>query len=84
MLNYSVVDDMTSDQVLRSLRSLFLRNAISATDAGEIVTRILKRKDFTPHQIERLQSGVDMPEVMPSAINLVIADRELLQAIKEL
>lgn len=84
MVNKSVVDTMTTDHALRSLRSLFIRNAISSNDAAVIVKHIMRRAEFTAHQIARLQSGLEMPDVMPAAIELVIADRELLASIKSL
>lgn len=44
----------------------------------------MRRAAFSVFQIQRLQSGLDMPDVMPSSIELVIKDRALNQAIKNL
>lgn len=84
MIRKSVLDDMDTDEALRALLSLSQRNAISQTDLAEGVNILLKRRVWTIFQIHKLQSGIDMPDVMPSAIDLVIKDRELNRAINSL
>lgn len=84
MIRKSVLDDMDTDAALQALLSLSQRKAISQTDLAEGVRHLVRRAVFTSFQIQRLQSGMDMPDVMPSAIKLVIKDRALNQAIKNL
>lgn len=84
MIKKSVLDDMDTDEALRALLSLSQRKAISQTDLAEAVIMLMKRGAWSVFQANRLQSGLDMPDVMPSAIELVIKDRELNRAIKNL
>lgn len=84
MIRKSVLDDMDTDAALQALLSLSERKAISQTDLSEAVTTLMKRREWSVFQVNRLQSGLDMPDVMPSAIELVIKDRALNQAIKNL
>lgn len=84
MIKKSALENMGTDDALRALLSLFKRKAISQTDLAEAVTTLMKRREWSVFQVNRLQSGLDMPDVMPSAIELVIKDRALNQAIKNL
>lgn len=84
MIKKSVLDDMDTDEALRALLSLSQRNAISQTDLAEGVKHLTLRAAFSVFQLQRLQSGLNMPDVMPSAIDLVIKDRELCRAINNL
>lgn len=84
MIRKSVLDDMDTDAALQALLSLSERKAISQTDLAEGVKHIMRRAAFSVFQLQRLQSGLDMPDVMPSSIELVIKDRSLNQAIKNL
>ena len=84
MIKKSVLDDMDTDEALRALLSLSQRKAISRTDLAEAVIMLMKRRAWSVFQANRLQSGLDMPDVMQSAIELVIKDRELNRVINSL
>lgn len=84
MVIKSNIDALTTDEALVALLELVKRKQISQLDLGEAIAYLLKRREWTTFHIARLQSGLEMPDVMPSAIELVIKDRELLRCIKSL
>lgn len=84
MVIKSNIDALTTDEALVALLELVKRKQISQVDLGEAVAYLLKRREWTTFHIARLQSGLEMPDVMPAAIELVIKDRELLRCIKSL
>ena len=84
MMNKSVVDSMSTDDILGAVHALMVQGQISQFDAVEIIRYVMNRKKFTVFQLQRLQSGVDMPDVLPSALDLVIKYLELNRAIRSL
>lgn len=84
MMNKSAVDSMSTDDIIGAVHALMVQCQISQFDAVEIIRHVMNRNKFTVFQLQRLQSGVDMPDVLPSALYLVIKDRELNKAIKQL
>lgn len=85
MINKSIIDTMTTYQALGILLAKHIAGQVSQLDLGEAVAYLMRRgDDFTDFQIARLQSGLDMPDVMPFAIDVVLKDRALNDAIKSL
>lgn len=84
MVNKSIIDTMTTDEALTALLELVKRKQISQLDLGEAVAYLLKRREWSVFQVNRLASGMDMPDVMPAAIDVVLKDRALNAAIKSL
>lgn len=84
MINKSAIDKMQTTEALKALGQLVANKVINTFDTVAILRILITREHFTVFQLARLQSGIDYPEIMTEAIDLVIADRAFNEKVKSL